>query len=139
MEITTQSGAEVKINAADFLVSMQLKSAIIRALRESDLDLAQIDLDNLTKSSIEPIVQAILSIDSNEQVEASLFKCLARCTYDGEKISKDTFEPVERRGDYYEIVIACLKENLLPFFQPLLSKFTALQAQVMPQKSQEPK
>jgi len=138
MEITTQSGAQVKINVADFLSSMQLKKSVVQAVKESDINLAHIDLDNLTAGAIEPIVQGILSVDSSDKVEEALFKCLGRCTYNGEKISRDTFEPTESRGDYYEIVIACLKENLLPFFLPLFSKLTRLQEKVMP-KSLEPK
>jgi hypothetical protein len=110
MEFRTANGVEVKINMADFITSMKL----------------------IKSGAIDSIVQAILAADSSVEVEGALFKCLERCLYGNNKITRDTFEPVEAREDYYEIVIACLKVNLLPFFKPLLSKLDVLQAKKAP-------
>lgn len=136
MELITAQGAEVKINIADFISSMKLKKAVVEAIKESNIDVANIDLNNLKIGAIDSIIQAILTIDSSDKVDESLFKCLARCTYNGEKITKETFESVEARKDYYEIIIACLKENLAPFFEPLILKLNSLQEK-MTQKSQK--
>lgn len=132
MELTTARGTEVKINVADFITSMKLKKAVVEAVKESGIDVASIDLDNLKMGAIESIIQIILTADCSDKVEEAIFKCLVRCTYNGEKITKDTFEPVEAREDYYEIVIACLKENLAPFFGPLFLKFSELQEKIIP-------
>jgi len=138
MEFTTKNDILVKINPADFLTSMELKKAVVTAIKDSDLNISSIDIDpnNIKGGVIEPIVQMILSADSSPMVEKAVFKCLKRCTYGGEKITIETFEPIEAREDYYEIVIACLKENLLPFFRPLLSKLVVLQSKI-PVESQK--
>ena len=130
MEFTTENGAAIKINVADFMTSMKLKKAVVEAVKESGTDIANIDLDNLKAGAIDSILQVILSCDSSEKVNEAIFKCLARCTYNSEKITKDTFEPLEARENYYEIVIACLKENLSPFFNPLLLKLNNLQSKI---------
>jgi hypothetical protein len=132
MEFRTANGVEVKINMADFITSMKLKKSVVDALRDSDIDISSIDFNDIKSGAIDSIVQAILAADSSVEVEGALFKCLERCLYGNNKITRDTFEPVEAREDYYEIVIACLKVNLLPFFKPLLSKLDVLQAKKAP-------
>lgn len=136
MELTTGTGAEVKIEVADFITSMTLKKAVVEAVKESKIDIANIDLENLKVGAIDSILQVILTADCSDKVNEAIFKCLARCKYNGERISKDTFEPIEAREDYYEIVIACLKENLAPFFKPLFLKLNSLQEKMI-QKSQK--
>lgn len=137
MELTTASGAEVKINVADFITSMKLKKAVVEAVKESDVDVSSIDLNNLKIGAIDSILQIILTADSSDKVEDAIFKCLARCTYNDTKITRDTFEPVEARKDYYEIVIACLKENLTPFFEAPLLKLNSLQEKIMPNNQKQ--
>jgi len=137
MEFTTKKGSEVAINVADFITSMKLKKAVIEAVKESGADISSIDLDNLKIGAIDSILQIILAADSSDKVNDAIFKCLARCTYNSERITRDTFEPVEAREDYYEIVMACLKENLLPFYSPLLSRLNALQEKVLPKSPKQ--
>lgn len=138
MDITVSSGAEVKINVADWTSSKRLQKAINLAIKKSGVELSKVDIEQLFSGSksemltsvksgaLDSLLDLVLSVDSDDEVEKALFKCLERCTYNGEKITKDTFEDVEARGDYYEIVIHCLKENLAPFFRPLLSKLKKL-------------
>lgn len=121
-EFTAQSGAKVKIYAADFKDAIALKSAIAKELSKADFDLNlkslqdEIDLGNFAKIA--------LAVDSSPVVYKHLFDCLVRCTYNGQKITEETFEEVSAREDYYEVVIACLKENLSPFFKGLISKLS---------------
>ena len=126
MEFKSQNGVDVKINPADFISAMKLKNSVLKAVKESGVDISKIDLEKITAASLQPIIEVVLSADTNEDVEKALFKCLERCTYNGERIIRDTFEPIEAREDYYEIVINCLKENLAPFFKNLISKLKSL-------------
>lgn len=137
MEFETKNSVNVKINMADFISSMKLKKAIVEAVKESGLDISSVDITNLKSGAINSIIQAILTADSSDKVEDAIFKCLARCTYNGEKITKDIFEPLEARENYYEIIIACLKVNLSPFFVPLFSKFNELQEKIMPKSPKQ--
>lgn len=121
-EITTQSGAEVVINSAPFKDAMALKNAFERELAKTDIKLDKLDL----KSDITAISSIIFAIDSSDKIFEAVFKCLSRCTYDGVKITESIFEPEEARGDYYEIVIECVKVNLAPFFKGLSSRLKSL-------------
>lgn len=127
---------EFKFNDADFITAMKLKKAVIGAVKESNVDLSKIDMDNLNLASIDTIGQIILAADSSEKVEKAIFDCLKRCTYNGEKITPDTFEPIEARKDYYDIIIECLKGNLGPFFEPLYLKLQKL-FQVQPETADQ--
>jgi hypothetical protein len=141
MEFTTESGIEVKINNADFISATRLRVAVLSALKDSDIELSKIDIESLLSikknmvaavksGALDALLDLIVSIDCSKKVSDALYACLARSTYNKLKIVPDTFEPVEARGDYYIIVAACLKENVLPFFQPLLQQLNAFQNKV---------
>jgi hypothetical protein len=135
MEFTSQSGAKVKISPADFEDAMDLQSAILKEASKAEFSLDGVDL----KSDIDlaGLIKAGMSVAASKDVREILFKCLVRCTYDGQKITKATFEPFEARKDYYEIVIACLKENLSPFFEGLLSKLSPFLGQLKQAENQK--
>lgn len=124
MQFTTKkSGAKVVISQASFSEAMALKNAVALEISKSGIAL---DLKGgLSQSDIDvaEILKVFFQIDSSPAVYATLFQCLGRCTYNGEKITMETFEDAAARNDYYEIVIACAKEALTPFFSGLLSEF----------------
>lgn len=106
-EITTvKGGIKVKFNEADFLTANKLRSILTQAVKKQGYDMSK--LDGLITIEV---------IDCNSDLVDILFDCLKRCTYAGEKISRDTFEPIEARIDYYEIMMTCLEVNYLPFVQ----------------------
>lgn len=105
-DITLASGVRATINPAPWKDAKALKKAI-----ERELALA----GGLTTSTV-------LMVDSSEAVDAALWPCLARCLYDGEKITEQLFDKLKPREDYYDVVVACVKENLGPLAVSLLSK-----------------
>jgi hypothetical protein len=123
-EFTAPSGAKVKINVAPFLDAEDLKDSILQEIARQGIDLRF----NLAKGKDQDIdfgaiINAALVVASSKEVRKSLNKCLIRCTYDGEKIVPETtFEKTEARQDYHDIQLACLKANLSPFFESLVSK-----------------
>jgi len=117
-QFIAQSGAKVIINQAPFRDAMALKNAVVAELSKNKIDISSISSD----MEVGGILSALLSIDASEVVFDKVMTCLARCTYNGEKITENTFEDASARGDYYDVVLACMKENILPFFQGLLSK-----------------
>ncbi len=133
-EFTASSGAKVVIGMAPFADAMALKNCIARELAGTNFN---IDLAKLKDFDVSLFAPAILTIDSSDAVYAALFKCLARCSYNGDKITEKTFEAEGARGDYYDIALASIKENLSPFFKNLASKFAGLLAR-LPQKEPGP-
>jgi len=130
------SGANISIRIAPFDDAMALKDAIGSKLAESGVnlkdafqgkDLKKEEVSDFIGDLIDPLVNSLLSLDSSKELRIAIFKCLNRCTCEGERITGNTFEPPDRRGDYYPVVIECLKVNLLPFFQNLSSQLDTLQ------------
>lgn len=123
VEINVPSGAKVIINVCGFDDAIAIKNAIIREASKNGLG-AGISLS----SDILTLARLAALVDSSPEVYAALWPCLARCTYDGEKITKKTFEPEEARKDFYDIAIECARANVSPFFESALSKFKELLA-----------
>lgn len=117
-----QSGAKVIISQAPFRDAKALKDAVTSELARNKIDVSNMS----SEMDISGILPAILSIDASDVVYDKVMTCLSRCTYNGDRITEDTFEDVAARGDYYEIVLACMKENLTPFFQGLLSRLKGM-------------
>ena len=139
MEFTTESNAEVVINMADFIDASRLRVAVLGAIKESGVEISKVDIEKLLSGvkedmgaavksgALDSLLDMVISLDCSEKVNNEIFNCLKRSTYNSEKITRDTFNEPEARGDYYHIVIMCLKVNLTPFFKTLFSKLSAPQ------------
>lgn len=114
IEFTATSGAKVKINVADFEDAQNLKFAIQKALKAEGFEMK--DMGDILSADMWPIAKLAMAVDCSKEVNEALWPCLVRCSRNGEKITKQTFEPVDARQDYYEIVVSCIKENVGPLF-----------------------
>lgn len=59
-------------------------------------------------------------------IDSATWECLKRCTYEGQKITKDSFEAAEAREDFLDIAFEVAKENLAPFMKTLFAQFKAM-------------
>lgn len=117
---TAKSGAEIVINAAPWQDAKRLKAAIENEAAKSQVP------TNFSAENLSAVFGTALKIDSSPEVDAALWPCLIRCTRGGKKIVESTFDDVEARSDYYEIIMACVKENFLPFVGDLYFLLAAL-------------
>lgn len=115
MEFTAPSGAEVIINAASFEAASELYRALQRAVGLNGINFSE-DLSSL--------LSKLLLVDSAPEVNSCLWPCLIKSLRNKEKITKSTFDKVEARQDYYEIVVACARVNLAPLVQGLISELS---------------
>lgn len=60
------------------------------------------------------------------EVDSALAICLQRCTYNNEKITDETFNSIEAREDFHQVVKECAMVNLGPLGKELYSEFEAL-------------
>jgi hypothetical protein len=133
-EFKGQNGKRIVINTASFKEATALKKAIEKELLKTNvsLDVKSLQEINEKYSMIEFLNLAknfIFSCETSDEFERVLFECLKHCTYDNIQIKEQLFDDVpEAREDYYMIVFECIKENVLPFFKSLLSKFSILKA-----------
>lgn len=114
IEFKSTSGAKIKINVADFEDAQNLKFAIQKALKAEGFEMK--DMSDILSADMWPIAKLAMAVDCSKEVNEALWPCLARCSRNGDKITKQTFEPVDARQDYYEIAVSCIKENVGPLF-----------------------
>lgn len=140
-EIRSASGKVIKINPTNFEDACDLKDIIEQTLAETGINLDSLNFDegDLQDVDIDFILKPVLKISSSKEFRRIIFKCLERSSFDDEKITRETFEVVENRGDYYPIVLECLKVNVLPFFTQLLSRFTKVAGTLKGAQSQSSK
>lgn len=129
-EFTAASGAKVKIDLAPFVDAMALKNAITKTLADGGISFGSKGIALDTDIDVGAMLGHIMRLDSSPEVNAAIFKCLERCTYNNFKITHDTFEGADARQDYYDVVTACVKENIAPFFKGLVSKLNGLGAMI---------
>ena len=124
VEFTATSGAKVKIDIASFEDAQNLKFAIQRALKAEGFEMK--DFTDIMSSDMWPIAKLALAVDCSKEVNDALWPCLARCSRNLDKITKQTFEDVDARQDYYEIAVYCIKENIGPLFVGVSAKLKKL-------------
>lgn len=114
-EVTLPSGKILSIQLAPFEDSRELQSAVLDELKGVEVNVSG-QMENLAKN-------LFCSAFSSKRVEKALHKCMERALYDGIKISRDTWEPAEARGDYMQACVEVAKENLLPFVKSLFAEY----------------
>lgn len=135
--ITQNTQKRVIINCASMAEVMELKREILRALKGQQLsndlisgkgDLLEKDI-NITEI-LNFMKDILITMDVSRELEEVIFKCLSHCLYDTvHVINRDLFDTIkpEARADYYEIVFACIEENLKPFMKSLISAWKNIQ------------
>lgn len=135
---TENTGNRVVINTAPFKDVVALKNELLKELVKYPLGLKLKDLYGQGKGQIKDILNkeldftevfdflknVVISSDTSDVLFDKIFNCLRYCTYNtAYKIDTNLFDEIkEARADYYEIIFACIRENLSPFFKSLISE-----------------
>ena len=116
MKTALPSGAELEVTMSPFKIAKALYMAVADEMKALKLDpKAEVDV-NFWKDLMCTGV-------ASKRIEEALAECMKRCTYKGLKITDDTWEPVEARGDYLQACFEVAKENILPFTKDLFAKY----------------
>ena len=139
-EFTTTNGRKkVIINCATMAEVIELKREIFKQIKNtkigSDLISGGADKDLLNKEInigqvVDFLKDVLISMDISSELERVIFKCLEHCIYDTvHVINMKLFDEIcpDARQDYYEIIIACIEENLKPFMKSLVSAWSTIQ------------
>lgn len=128
---TTNTGNKVIINCAKVKEVQRLKQVILNEIKKHPLGIKLAQGESLFEKEmdftgvIDFIKNTLISIDTSEDFNEAIFECLKYCTYKTVyKINEELFdneEIPEAREDYYEIIVACVEENLRPFLKSLIS------------------
>lgn len=135
-EFTATSGAVVKINPADFMDAIELQSAIAERISTSQLKMSLKSGVSFEEQEIDAaeFIKLAAGVIADRSVRDALFKCLGKCTHNGQRITPATFNDITARQDFLEIAMACVKENIGHFIAPLLSKFFPALAAMLERK-----
>lgn len=115
--IKLESGAELKITVSEFEVSRALYQAICEEAKG-------VPIAGNTEIDFNFGKDMICILLASKKVEKCIWDCFKRVTYNGVKIDKDTFEPVEARADYLEVCYHVAEENIRPFVKNLFARFS---------------
>ena len=124
------SGKTLIINTATVEEVKYLKNVLLEEFKKYPLGLkllgntASIFDKQVDFTSVFDFIKNVLiSVDISETAEDAIFECLKHCIYDKtHKVTLNLFDEVEdAREDYYEIILACIEENLKPFIKSLVS------------------
>ncbi len=115
-EVTLPSGATLKIQVSPFTDSKALYQALLTELKAVHIS-AAVDMAALYKD-------LFCTGFSSPLIERCLWKCFERCTVEGLKIDKDTFEAIERRDDYMTVCLEVTKDNVGPFAKSLFAGYS---------------
>lgn len=115
-EITLHSGRELKINLAPFAVSKALYQAFLEEAKDVRMD-GGIEVD------IDLFKNLFCVAMSSKKIEACLWECMKRVTYNDFKITEETFEEEKAREDYIEVCLEVAKLNVAPFMKTLMQQY----------------
>jgi hypothetical protein len=114
--ITLPSGATLEIQIASFAVGNNLFKTLCREFKNSGVLGGGITLENITNKDISILAGPVLQAAGSDEVERCLWDCFKTCLYNNKRITRETFEPEEARGDYLKAAWEVLKTNVAPFF-----------------------
>lgn len=122
MEFTLESGAVLDVTMADFVDSNSLRKAIMRASKDFEIGK---DVKSIKDIDFSGLIKNLIEVATDDIVEATLFKCFKRVTYNKIKVTPSLFDDPENglkaREDYHTICLKVIEVNCGPFFAQTLS------------------
>jgi hypothetical protein len=115
-KFTLPSGKELEVTMGSFTESRYLYQAFLK-------DAKNIDFDEDRDININFFKDLLCVALSSKEIEEKLWVCMKRALYNKDKITLDTFESEEARGDYFHVCFYVVKVNILPFVKDLYAKF----------------
>lgn len=114
--VTLPSGAKLEVQVAPFTLSKSLYMAVAEEAKALKLDPgAEVDVNFFKDIFCTGI--------ASKKIEMALAECMKRATYNGLKITDDTWEPLEARQDYLPACFEVAQENIKPFMKSLYAQF----------------
>lgn len=122
-KITLPSGAKLEINPAGFAAAKALYKACAKELTLIKLNSA----DELGANFFKDVFMTALASDV---IEAALWDCMEKVTYNGARVKPEIFEPMAARADYLAVCAEVARVNLVPFTSGLFARFKELYARM---------
>ena len=127
MQKVLDSGSILDLSICSFAEGNRLMKAVAKEIKNTQIslgakgqmgDFLKLQVGDDALNTIKNLVTGLLASD---EIEAALWPCIERGTYNGIHIKKDIFEDEKVRADYIPILKEALVYNLSPFFKSLKS------------------
>ena len=129
-EITLPSGRTLLVTIAPFSAANKFRKVMAKEMLSVDLDLGgltapkdgtllDLDLTKLPPEALSTIKNLFCTLLASDAIEACFWECAQRCTIDGAKVDKNSFDPAETRADFLPCAWEVMKTNVPPFFESL--------------------
>lgn len=115
--IKLASGADLGVGLAPLAEGKALFKAVCAEFKDIEIK----GSDDINYNFIKNV---FCSGFSSDRIEECTMACLKRCTYNGLKITEDTFEPEKAREDYIDVFINVISENIAPFLKGLSAELS---------------
>lgn len=122
-EVKLGNGAVLKVGLADFESGENLKIAVLKEVKD-------LKISSDTVLDLNFYKDLFCVAYSSALIRAAIWKCFDRCTYNDARITRETFEPVEARSAYMEVMFEVMVENLQPFMKDLYAKLSAIKGRM---------
>lgn len=109
------SGAVLKITTATFERALELFKAYCEEMKGINLD------ENMSTLTLEK--NTFCAIATSPRIEKALAACMDSVTYQGLKVTAETYKDPETWGDYMDVCAEVAKDNLNPFMKNLSARF----------------
>lgn len=127
-----ESGAVLEVTMAPFEDAEALLEAVMQETESIQINLGAdfgsfedfLAQGGIKTELINTVKNAVCRILGSRKVKDAIWICMKRATYNGLKITRETFEPEQSRADYITIAKEVLWFNLSPFFKSLALKFS---------------
>lgn len=121
--IVLPSGAKLEITLLPWEEAWGVSQRVAKVFEGLPIDGESLKMDakSFLLADVAKIKGPLLFLVGNQVIVEAAKTCFKRCTYNGLRIDKDTFEAREARQDYIPAVIQVLRENIAPFFESLIS------------------
>ena len=123
VSFTLPSGAKLEVDEAPFRVAESLNDAIM----DEGKKLVISGTDEVDYNFIKNVA---LTGFSSKPIKLALNECMKRALYNGLKITEDTWEPTEARGDYYLACFHVAEVNVRPFMKNLFAQFGVIVSKI---------
>ena len=128
MEFKLPSGAQLSITLLDFEQAFEISQTVTRFIGLLELDIKSLNIEQWKSFSdidFNAIKRPLSQVLSNGDLVKAGNKCLNKCTYNGKRITDQTWQDIEARKDYLYAIFYGLKENVYPFFAGVFSSLKA--------------
>jgi hypothetical protein len=128
MKYELPSGADFEVTVLDFEPAFEISQTVSRFIGLLEVDLKGLDVDKwkgISDIDIAAIKRPLSQVLSNAEIRKAGDKCLVKCTYNGQRVTAKTWEPIEARKDYLYAMFHALKDNVTPFFEGAFSSLKA--------------